>query len=84
MSVLLSNEDNDGISLCEAWDRVRTATDRITTSQECSVCKYRGICTICPAMLWTEKNSLDIPPDYVCEFTKWKVKIAEEEYGNTL
>lgn len=67
----------------DCWEKVKSETDTIRMPKKCSVCRYKHICNVCPAVCYTETGTFGTAPDYVCSYTEKtvdfiKTRLTEE------
>ncbi len=52
-----------------AWEELKANADKLVISSECSYCKKRNICTVCPAAAYAETGRIDGKSIYHCKMT---------------
>ncbi len=80
--VMLSEPSIDvfKVGFKKAWQMLMEETNQIQLCPYCPECRYRRICSICPASCLHESGSYDKVPEYVCEYTKETYKCMKEEW----
>ncbi len=66
----------------KAWEDIKAATARIRLPEECTTCKYAGICHVCAAMCKAETGDFGKTPQYICRMTKRLYALAERSIHN--
>lgn len=54
----------------EAWKKLTEIVQGIRTSEYCSNCRLRDICSVCAASALLETGSYDGVPEYMCRYTR--------------
>ncbi|MFQ6793986.1 MAG: radical SAM/SPASM domain-containing protein [Thomasclavelia sp.] len=65
-----------------AWDQLGNQIEEIDLSCKCNSCKMRNICNTCAACALLETGNFDGTPDYMCQYTKEKLKLYKEYIDN--
>ena len=65
--------------LAECWRTVSTETSRIKTPLKCTACKYRKLCPVCAAACKCETGGFDVPPEYLCEMSRYTADFIAKE-----
>ena len=63
-------EDLLNSSFIEAWNKLGGKIAKIRLPAECSVCKYKPICSVCAASCKAETGRFDTVPEYQCRRTR--------------
>ena len=71
----------DGHSFDDAWQLLKERTRAVELTGECARCQSRKICSVCPAMIFSETGSFAGTPRYLCRFTEELRRLARNEYG---
>ena len=61
-----------------AWQELRQKTQEIRTPSKCQICAYKDVCGVCASVCVTETGEFHQVPEYMCERTKYIVRITEE------
>ena len=65
----------------EAWQRITESHEGMCICADCSVCKYRPVCHICPAAGLLEAGAYDAKPEYLCDYAEELVRLMWEYMG---
>ena len=65
----------------EAWQRITESHEGMCICADCSVCKYRPVCHICPAAGLLEAGAYDAKPEYLCDYAEELVRLMREYMG---
>lgn len=57
-----------------SWNFIMKEAKKLYIPEECSICKYKAICNICPASALYETGTSDIKPYCVCQLAKEGIK----------
>lgn len=58
------------IGFDNAWQEILSETNKIFLPKECSVCKLKSICHVCPSVVYAETGEFNKKPSYICDMTK--------------
>lgn len=71
-------------SFAGSWQLLTEATEAVRLSGICDQCPNRRVCHPCAAMAQAETGESTLIPAYLCESTREKMKIAQEELSEIM
>lgn len=63
----------------QAWEYIRTESEKIHLPPKCKTCEHRNICDVCAAVCYAETGSFSSVPEYVCRKTEKYYELIKEE-----
>lgn len=66
-------------SFLEAWEKLKAEADEIISSEKCSHCDKREICSVCPAAIYAETGYFDKSSEYHCRMTQCLLELMEQQ-----
>ena len=55
-----------------AWKEILDETKKIFLPRECTNCKFKTICHVCPAVTYTETGEFNKKPNYICDMIRYE------------
>lgn len=62
-----------------SWKELTSYAQEVRLSPKCQACEYRNVCTVCAASALHEEGAVDAVPEYICRYTKEKIRLMEIE-----
>ncbi len=61
-----------------AWQELSRKAKTFQVCEDCVRCSLRPVCQICPAVAFLETGQYDGLPEYLCRYSKEKVRLLKE------
>jgi len=59
-----------------SWEYIKEERNKLFLPPKCKICEMRDSCSVCVAAVRTETGGMKDAPEYVCEYTKNRLKLA--------